>query len=357
MPPREEPISALTEHRVLLLPLAAVSLALGWILLPFYDAILWAVVIALLFTPLFRWLLPRLKRRRTLAALLALAAAVVIVVVPFALITASLAHEATLVYERLQSGALDPTRLLRQAFAALPEEVIALLDRFGLARFDILQSRLARALTLGSQFLATQALSIGQNAFEFVAGIFITLYLAFFFIRDGEGVMRDIRHAIPLSAAHKRALFAKFGTVIRATVKGSLLVAAIQGLLGGLAFWALGVRWALLCGVLMAFLSLVPAVGAALVWVPVAIWLLMNGAIWQGVVLAAYGVLVIGLVDNVLRPVLVGKDARLPDYVVMITTLGGIAVFGINGLILGPTIAAMFIALWHLYLSTRSDGP
>jgi predicted PurR-regulated permease PerM len=151
----------------------------------------------------------------------------------------------------------------------------------------------------------------------------------------------------------RRELFAKFGTVIRAAVKGSLVVAAILGLLGGIAFWVLSVKWALLCGVLMAFLSLPPAVGAALLWLPVAIYFFVTGAVWQGIALAAYGVLVTGLVDNVLRPMLVGMDTRLPDYLVMITTLGGIAVFGINGLVLGPAIAAMFIAVWHIYVTTR----
>ena len=105
----------------------------------------------------------------------------------------------------------------------------------------------------------------------------------------------------------------------------------------------------------MAFLSLLPAVGAALVWVPVAIYFLVTGALWQGVALIACGVLVIGLVDNLLRPVLVGKDTRMPDYVVMITTLGGMAVFGINGFVLGPAIAAMFIAVWHIYVESRAS--
>jgi predicted PurR-regulated permease PerM len=253
----------------------------------------------------------------------------------------------------VDSGEWDPNRYLRQAFTALPDWVTALLDRFGLARFDVGQRRLAAAFTQASQFMSTQAFDIGQNAFEFIASIFIALYLAFFLSRDGDDVVRAVRHSIPLTPVQKRELFAKFGTVIRATVKGSLVVAAIQGLLGGIAFWVLGVKWALLCGVLMAFLSLLPAVGAALLWLPVAIYFFVTGAVWQSIALAAYGVFVIGLVDNVLRPMLVGKDTRLPDYLVMITTLGGIAVFGINGLVLGPAIAAMFIAVWHIYVTTR----
>ena len=130
-------------------------------------------------------------------------------------------------------------------------------------------------------------------------------------------------------------------------------MAAIQGALGGLAFWFLGLKGALLWAVVMAFLSLLPAFGAALVWLPVAIYFFLTGAIWQGVALLAWGVLVIGLIDNLLRPILVGKDTQMPDYVVMISTLGGMAVFGINGFVLGPLIAAMFIAVWHLHTASE----
>lgn len=352
----DENASPYLENRGLPLLLVVVSLALGWILLPFYGAILWGAIIALLFTPLYRRLLPKLKQRRTLAALLTLLFVLLIVILPMALITAALAREAALVYEGLQSGELNPALYFRGVFNALPDWVQALLDRFGLVNFSTLQRRLSAALTQGSQFIATQALSIGQDTFEFMVSLFIALYLAFFLIRDGDDIVRAVRQAIPLAPAHKHQLFNKFTTVIRATIKGNLLVAAIQGALGGLAFWFLGVGGALLWAVLMTFLSLVPAVGAGLVWLPVAVYFLMSGAVWQGVALIAYGVLVIGLVDNLLRPILVGKDTRMPDYVVMITTLGGMAVFGINGFVLGPAIAAMFIAVWHIYVTTRSDA-
>jgi predicted PurR-regulated permease PerM len=212
---------------------------------------------------------------------------------------------------------------------------------------------LALALAQASQFFATQALNIGQNTFDFVASVFIALYLAFFLIRDGDAVARVVQNALPLKQPYKKQLVDQFTTVIRATVKGNLLVASIQGALGGFAFWFLDVRGALLWGVLMAFLSLLPAIGAGMVWVPVAIYFLLTGAIWQSIVLTAYGVLVIGLVDNLLRPLLVGKDTGMPDYVVMITTLGGMAVLGLNGFVIGPMIAAMFIAVWHIYVKTR----
>ena len=353
----EEPPQPTLESRALGVLLVVVSLALGWILLPFFGTILWGAIIALLFAPLYRWLLPRLGGRRSAAAVLTIVAVLVIVILPLAGIAASLAREASAFYDRLQSGDVNPGVYFHGVFDALPTWITGLLDRFGLIDFETLQKRLVTALAAGSQFIAAQAVSIGQNTFEFLANLCITLYLAFFLIRDGEDVARTVRRAIPLAPAHKKELIARFATVIRATVKGNLLVAAIQGALGGVAFWFLGVTGAMLWGVLMAFLSLVPAIGAALVWVPVAIYFFISGNTWQGIALVAWGVLVIGLIDNLLRPILVGKDTQMPDYVVMITTLGGMAVFGINGFVIGPAIAAMFIAVWHIYGVTRAATP
>ena len=355
-PPPEHPVEP-AGRRTLPLLMAAVSVAMAWILWPFYGTILWGTVIALLFAPLYRCLLPRCRQRRTLAALATLLAVLVLVVLPLTLITAALTREAAGVYQRVQSGEMNPTIYFRGVFDALPGWITALLDRFGLVDFATLQQRVTVALTQGSQFIATHALAIGQDTFMFVLDLFITLYLAFFLIRDGEHLARDLRHALPLPSAQRQELFDKFAVVIRATVKGNLLVAALQGLLGGLAFWFLGVDGALLWAVLMAFLSLLPAVGAGVVWVPVALYFFVTGALWQGLALTAWGVLVIGLVDNLLRPLLVGKDTRLPDYLVLISTLGGMSVMGINGFVLGPAIAAMFVAVWHIYGSTQATSP
>lgn len=343
-----KPPSALLQRRALWVLLTVVSVALGWILWPFYGTILWGTIIALLFAPLYRWLLVRLPGRHNAAALLTLLAVVLIVILPLVAVIASLTREAATLYEQVQSGAVNPGQYFHDLFDALPRWVKALLDRLGLIDWNTLQRRISAALSQGTQFIATQALSIGQNTFEFMADLCITLYLAFFLIRDGAALSGALREAMPLAPAFKQELFAKFSKVIRAVVKGNLLVAVIQGTLGGVAFWFLDVSGALLWAVLMVFLSLLPAVGAGLVWAPVALYFFASGALWQAVALTAWGVLVIGLVDNVLRPILVGKDTRMPDYVVMITTLGGMAVFGINGFVIGPVIGAMFIAAWHI---------
>jgi predicted PurR-regulated permease PerM len=214
---------------------------------------------------------------------------------------------------------------------------------------DELRQRLSGVLMTSGQFLAGHALTLGQNTANLVIGFFVMLYLLYFLLRDGPMLKRRVGEAVPLRPEHKAELSAQFALTIRATVKGSLVVAVVQGALGGLMFWFLGIRAPLMWGTCMAILALVPVAGSAVVWLPVAIYLLVTGAVWQGVVLLAYGVLVIGLVDNVLRPILVGKETQIPDYVVLLATLGGIAAFGVNGLVVGPVAAAMFLAAWHVF--------
>ena len=343
------------EEKTFLWLITVVSLAFAWILWPYSGAVLWATVLAIVFAPLYRRLSIGMRRKRTLAALTTLMIILMIVILPLTLITSLLLQEAFSVYEKIQSGELNFGLYFKQVFAALPGWVTDLLDHFGLTNLGVMQERLSSSLMRGTQFIAAQALNIGQNTFNFIVNLCIVLYLLFFLLRDGDALSKRIRDAIPLRAEQKRDLFSKFIAVIRATVKGNIVVAIIQGVLGGVMFWFLGVRAAVLWGVLMTVLSLLPAVGAALIWLPVAIYFLVIGAIWQGVLLIAYGVLVIGLVDNVLRPVLVGKDTKMPDYVVLISTLGGIAIFGVNGFVIGPVIAAMFMAAWDIFAASRSE--
>ena len=354
MPPR--PVgSPELEDRAFLVLLVAASLAFAWILWPFFGAVLWAVILAIVFAPLHRRLLRSLRQRRTLAALATLLSILVLVILPLTLVTALLVQEGAAVYQRIQSGEIDLGRYFQQTFNALPAWLTRLLDRFELTNLGMVQERLSTALRKSSQFLAGQALNFGQNTLNFLLSLFVMLYLLFFLLRDGDALVERIRAAVPLRPEELRMLASRFTGVIRATVKGTLVVAVVQGALGGLIFWLLGIHAPALWAALMALLSLLPAVGTGLVWLPVAIYLLATGEVWQGIVLMAYGVLVIGLVDNVLRPILVGKDTRIPDYVVLISTLGGIAIFGINGFVIGPVIAAMFIAVWGMFSASRAS--
>lgn len=351
------PRSTSLEDKAFLLLLGLVSLAFLWVLWPYYSAVFWGAIFALVFSSLYARLLRAMPGKPTLAALLTVGLILVLVVLPASLIAAMLVQEAGSVYQRVQSGELSFSRYFQQVYDALPVWMRSLLDRFGLDNFSLIQQRLSDSLTQASQFLARQVLSLGQNTFGFLVSFFVMVYLLFFFLRDGASLSRRIKDALPLGEDIKRNLSGKLTTVIRATVKGNIVVAMLQGALGGLIFWFLGIHAPVLWGTLMVFLSLLPAVGAALVWLPVAIYFLATGALWKGALLMAYGVLVIGLVDNVLRPVLVGKDTKMPDYVVLVSTIGGISLFGLNGFVIGPLVAAMFIAVWDLFARARQVGP
>lgn len=355
MTPPDPTRESVLDNKTFLFVLVVVSLGFGWILWPFFGSVFWGVVLAILFAPLHRRLRHRLPGRPSAAALITLAAIVLMVLLPLAVIVASLAREGATMYARTQSGELDFGRYFEQIVLALPKWVTDLMNQFGFGNIAALKQKLTAAIAQGTSLIATQALNIGQNTFEFVVSFAITVYLVFFLLRDGPALALRINAAIPLDEQDKLDLLRKFTTVIRATVKGNVVVAATQGALGGLAFWFLGVNGALLWAVLMAFLSLLPAVGAGLIWVPVALYFLVTGEVGSGIALIAYGVLVIGLVDNVLRPILVGKDTKMPDYVVLISTLGGMAAFGLNGFVIGPVIAAMFIAVWDIYITARAE--
>lgn len=342
-------------YRTFVILLVLVTLAFGRLLLPYYGAVFWGAILAISFMPLHRRLLALLPGRPNSSALLTVLLVLVLVILPLTLLTGSLLQEGSNLYKRIESGELNLGSYFEQIVAALPPSLHNTLEQFGLTDLFSIQEKLSAGALQGSKFLASQAVNIGQNTAQFLISLGIMLYLLFFLLRDGAPLARRITTVIPLSAEHKQLLLHKFVTVVRATLKGNIVVAATQGALGGLIFWILGIEGALLWGVIMALLSLLPAVGAAIIWLPVAAYFLVTGEVWLGIILILYGVLVIGLVDNILRPLLVGKDTKMPDYVVLISTIGGLTVFGLNGFVIGPLIAALFIAVWDLFPSATQD--
>ena len=341
------------QRKTLLLLLALVTIAFIWILLPFYGAIFWAVALGILFAPLQRKFVLKLSGRRNLATFSTLGVCTVIAILPVIITTVLLVQEVAMLYKDVESGKINVASYVMQFKDILPPTVQDWLDRLGVGNIDGLSEKISKGALEGSQFFATQVFSFGQSTFELVVSFFIMLYLLYFFIRDGQQMVRMIRNAVPMAEQHKRLLQIKLRRVVRASVKGNLAVAVTQGALGGLIFWLLGIHSSLFWAVLMMFLSLLPAVGAGIVWAPVAIYFLVTGMIWEGVVLALYGVFVIGMVDNVLRPIMVGKDTKMPDFLILISTLGGMAIFGLNGFVIGPLIDALFLSSWGLFSGTR----
>lgn len=341
--------------RSFILLLAIVSLAFIWLLIPFYGAIFWGTVLAVLFAPLQRYLLTKTNQRRNLSALLTLIVILLIVIIPVIFVTGALIQEMLLVYHRLNTGELDIGGYFDQIINHLPPAVTKLLGPIGTGDVSKVGEKLTDFAVTGGQFLTKKAVNIGSNTFQFIISLGVMLYLLFFLLRDGQSLTRRVSSLVPLSDEQKSHLFIKFTKVVRATVKGNIAVAAIQGALGGIIFWFLGIQGALFWGVLMGVLSLLPAVGASLIWAPVTIYFISEGNYVDAIILAAFGTFVIGMTDNLLRPTLVGKDTKIPDYLILISTLGGLSLFGLNGFVIGPLITAMFMACWTLFPKAMED--
>lgn len=353
----EKPQNDRMEDGVFLGFVLLVSIAFALVIEPFFAAILWGVIAAILFAPLNRHLLQTMRGRPSSAAGLTLLLIVAVVILPAIVLGMALVQEATLFYGKIQSGEINIARTFAQVQAQLPDWATAFLARLGVTNFAAVREMLSEGIANSFRVVAGQVFQIGQSAFSFFLALSVMLYLTFFLLRDGPALAARLDQAAPLRSSHRQALMKQFVIVTRATIKGSIVVAIVQGMIGGTVFWALGIPAPLLWGVLMGCFSLIPAVGTGLIWAPVALYLFAVGAVAKGVILIACGLFVIGMIDNILRPILVGRDTRIPDYVVLITTLGGIDMFGFNGIVIGPVIAALFIATWNIVTRMRTgDG-
>ena len=335
------------EQRAFLIALVLVTIGFAFLIKPFFAPLLWAYIIAVLFHPVQVWLQGKWGNRPNLIALTTLTACVVLVVIPVLLILGSFIQQGVAIYQQIEAGEIDPGKYIDQVRNAFPA-FQGLLDRFDIDMATV-RERAANAAVTAGQFVTRNLLAVGQGTFEFVLKLALMLYVAYFLLRDGRVLIEKLIEVLPLGDERERLLFRKFAEVARATVKGNLVVALVQGTLGGLIFWILGLPVPLLWGVVMTVLSLIPAVGSTLVWLPMAIYLYAVGAWISATVLIGYGLVIIGLADNILRPILVGRDTKLPDWMVLLSTLGGLALFGLNGFVVGPLIAVLFIAFWQIF--------
>ncbi|WP_288484298.1 AI-2E family transporter [uncultured Novosphingobium sp.] len=342
------------EDGTFLVVVLIVTLLFGWLISSYFGAILWGLVAAILFEPATQRLAERMGGRKGLAAALVLLMILALIVMPALLLGSSLVQEAATLYDRIRSGQIDIPGMLSQLRNALPSGIRRFIDRQGLSDFESVRRMLGSGVASGLQDIASRALVVGQGALSFLAALGVMLYLTFFLLKDGRRYGNMVRTALPLRSDTRDRLIDHFVVVVRATMKGTVVVAVVQGVLGGVIFWLMGIEGALLWGTLMGFLSLLPAVGTGIIWVPVAIYLLVTGAYVKGAIMIFCGVFIIGLVDNLLRPILVGRDTRMPDFVVLIATLSGLELFGLTGFIVGPVIAALFIAVWNMAIEQRA---
>jgi predicted PurR-regulated permease PerM len=329
----------------LLLLVILISLAFLWMIRAFLITILLAALFSGVSYGLHRRIARRLGGREKTAAVLTLLVLIFVVGTPLLLVAGAVANEAMRVDEMVrprleqlrEPGTLD--RWLRplpgyQYIEPYREQILAKAGEFAGAAGGFVFNALSATTRATVMFI-----------FHFV----VLLYTMFFFLTDGPDMVRTILSYLPLPDGDKDRMLEKFVSVTRATLKGTVLIGLAQGILGGIAFWMFGIEGAIFWGAVMTVLSIVPGVGAALVWVPAAIILVATGSLWQGIGLTLFCGLVVGSVDNLLRPILVGRDTKMHELLIFFSTLGGLLAFGAMGFILGPVIAALFLTIWEMF--------
>ena len=334
---------------ILVLAVSALFLAVIW---PFLKPLLLGALLASLCGPLFTWMLRLVRGRRSLAAILTLLLLFLLVAGPLSAFVGVVVSQAVNVSDHAipwvqqHFGAASTFNLhdwLVQRFPALAPHVpdqAQLLEGFG---------RAAKAI---GAFLVVGVGDLTTGTAGFLLALFVMVYAMFFFFRDGSTIIEKIFYYMPLGHEDEELLLERLRSITRATVKGTLVIGVIQGTLAGLAFWVAGIDGAAFWGTVMTVLSVVPGIGAALVWVPAVVYLYLIGQPLAATLLLAWCAAVVGTVDNVLRPILVGKDAKMPDLLILLGTLGGLFLFGAIGFIVGPIICGLFLTVWEIYGAT-----
>jgi len=353
----EEPTNdpKVLEHWSFLLILAGVSILFVWVTWPFVGPVMWAALAAIIFQPLYKWSLRKMRGKRNLAASVSLIIIFVAVLLPALWIGSLVVEEILGVVNRFRENPVDINAWLEATFAALPTSVQTVIIDNGWTETRFIEEQLESLIGESAGIIAQQAVSIGSGAFGFFLSFGIGLYVLFFLLRDGARIGETILHSAPVEREVADRLAERFLGIVRAVIKGSGVVGLIQGAMGGIMLALAGVPSALLLGVLMAILALIPAVGTALVWGPAGIWLILIGEVWSGIFVLGAGFLIISSVDNVLRPILVGRDTGIPDWIILVTTLGGISLAGFSGIVLGPLVAGLFLAAWGILQEQRAE--
>lgn len=328
--------------------LIIISALLFWITKPYLLAIFWAIVLAITFNPINQWLARKIKWNGIRTSLSVLIVALILIV-PVTFLGNLVLKETSNLYDKLADDALSGTTIRKNATPFIEKiennKYIAPL----IGDTKTLEAEINRVVRSGIQYLTQNFFTFTQNVVHLALVLFIMMYTLAYIFKDGTRLRTKIIDTLPLDNQKTNTLFKKFASITRATVKGTFFVAFIQGLIGGILFLIAGIPAPVLWGCVIMVVSIIPAVGTGIIWFPAGLILLATGNYAGGLAVLIGGALVISVVDNILRPRLVGKDTELPDTLILLTTLGGITTFGIAGVILGPLIAGFFVATWEMF--------
>ncbi|PLX26384.1 hypothetical protein C0581_04665 [Candidatus Parcubacteria bacterium] len=318
------------------------SIVMLYLFRPFLYPIFWAAVIAITFYPVHKYILRRF-RKPGLSASVSVVLVFLIIFVPLSALSALLVNESLELYDSVSQSSLFQD----------PGQVSSWIENTPAAPYvENIRSDWTTYATNATQwlsgFLFTSVKSVTQNSLRFILMMFVMLYTLYYFFKDGARLLKRLMHLSPLGDEYETMLYERFTSTTRATLKSTLIVGGLQGILSGLLFWITGIEGAFVWGVIMVIIAIIPAVGTSVVLAPTGIIMLALGNGWEGLVLLI-GAGVISILDNVMRPPLVGKDTQMHPLVVFFATLGGLILFGISGFIIGPVIAALYISIMSIY--------
>ncbi len=337
---------------LLVLAISALFLAVTW---PFLKPLLLGALLAGLSRPLYRWVTRMLGGRKSLAAVLTLLILFGVVAGPISAFIGVVVQQALGVSNEAipwvqthlgSASAFNAHDWLVQRFPSLADYV---------PQQEQITASAARIAKATGAFLVAGATQLTAGTATFLLNLFVMLYAMFFFLRDGGLITEKIFYYMPLSHEDEERVLERLTSVTRATIKGTVVIGIIQGALAGLGFWVAGLDGAAFWGTIMMVLSVIPGIGAALIWVPAVIYLFIIGQNWTATLLLIWCAAVVGTVDNLLRPRLVGKDAKMPDLLILVGTLGGLFLFGPIGFIVGPLVCGLFLTVWDIYGTTFQD--
>jgi predicted PurR-regulated permease PerM len=334
---------------LLVVAVTVLFLAVTW---PFFKPLLLAALLAGLFHPLYRWITRVLGGRASLGAAVTLLVLLVLVLGPVSTFLGIVLQQALTMSDQAipwlsqHLGAASTFNVNEWVVRRFPA-----LAKYMPSQEQLLEQVGNAAQTAGA-FLVSFASRMTATTAAFLLNLFVMLYAMFFFFRDGNKILERIFYYTPLSDEDETRMLTQFASITRATIKGTLVIGIIQGTLAGIAFWVAGIEGAALWGTIMTILSIIPGIGSALVWVPAVIILFATGQYLTATLLAAWCAAVVGTVDNFLRPMLVGRDAKMPDLLILIGTLGGLFLFGPIGFIVGPIVCGLFLTVWDIYGAT-----
>jgi len=327
------------------LVLGVVTLLFLYLLKPFFFPIFWALVIAGIFQPLYRWINRRLHRPNLSMTIIFLFIALILLL-PLGTAGKLVFTESVQIYETLKPGTRNIDQNFQRIISVIADNPLA--DSLHIDK-GFLSEKAAEIVRSIANYIFVNLKELTQNTLGLLVMMAIMFYTLFFFIRDGDKFFQSAIRNFPLGMGRERLLYERFVLTVRATLRVTLIIGGIQGVLGGILFLITDIEGALIWGLLMILMAVVPVVGCSIIWAPAGILMLINGYIWEGVLILGVGVFVISMIDNVLRPILIGKDVAMHPLLIFLSTLGGIGLFGFSGFVIGPIITSLLLAVWDMY--------